>query len=53
MFWRNENDDIEVQSEDVFETLLTKVPPLANAQETSYKIGVNRILGAIEVSVAL
>jgi hypothetical protein len=53
MFWGTENDGIEVQSGDIFETLLTEAPPWANAQETSYKIGVNRILGESEVSVAL
>jgi len=27
MFWGTENDDIEVQSGDIFETLLTEAPP--------------------------
>ena len=51
-FWGTENHDIEVQSGEAFEMLLTAAPPLAIAQETSYKIGVSRILGEIEVSVA-
>jgi hypothetical protein len=37
MFWKTKNDDIEVESEEAFETLLTEVPPRANAQETPYK----------------
>ena len=38
MIWETKNDDIEVQTENTFETLLTKAPARANAQETSYKI---------------
>jgi hypothetical protein len=45
MFWGTENEDIEVQSGDVFETLHTEAPPRETAQLTSYKIGVNRVLG--------
>jgi hypothetical protein len=37
MFWGNENDDIDVQSGVVFETLLSEAPRQDNDQETSYK----------------
>jgi hypothetical protein len=53
MFWEAQNDDTDVQSGDVFETLLTEAPPQANAQKVSYKNWSYRILGEIEVSVAL
>ena len=51
-FWVTQSNDIEVQSGDVFETLLTVAPP-SQRPKITYKNWRYRILEEIEVSVAL